>query len=302
PMGNQAIVGLYLNRPLNLPVPVNASNLIFLRHATDLIFSFPVGDKALGFRFTGAYADADAESSPIDSLALSEQARYFELAGGVSSPFYDFSAFFGLPQVLSETRNDTYDWSGIGFGVAGRFFLGPEDGLQYVPAVILNNFTSIYDVNGVESDRTYLEFRMLGGVRYQINAENLVVAGLEVFGIRQDEGDTPDVISERTRITNMPAFYIGAETHALRWLFLRVGAVQRYQETESSYKLPNTSRVTDRRWASDFDFYFGAGVRFGAFQLDLDINDQFLFDGPDFISGSGSSGRFANRVSVSYEF
>lgn len=303
PMGDQAIFGAYLNRRLDLPVPGDPFALDLSR-ATDLLLGVPIGDKSLGVRVTVGFAENT--DTAIDTLGtdLDEMARYIEFAGGVSSPYYDFSAFFGLPLIERTVGDVTRKWSGTGFGVSGRFFLGPDEGLQYVPVVVLNNFSSTLETGDVDIDRTFLEFRMAGGINYTVDERNQVIFGLELFGIRQDESDTPGVGSTEVRTTHLPAFYIGGETRPKSWLFLRLGAASIYRETRTISKPIGAPRDEVSRWENDFDVSVGLGILLGGFQLDLDINDRFLFQGPDFVSGQGGNepGDFANRLSLTYSF
>ncbi len=304
PLGDRGMAALYLNRDFNLPVPPQISTTLGALRGADFTFGTQFGENALGIRV--AVAAEDRERTTVDTLvaALDESARYFELAGGVSSELYDFGAYFGLPEVRSSVGGTEQKWTGTGFGVSGRFFLGPADGIQYVPAVVLNQFSADLETEDQSIDTEFLEFRMNFGFRYPVNPQNLVILGVELFGIRQNESDTPGVGKTTQKIINRPAFYLGGETQAKKWLFLRLGAIQAFQEIQTTFRPVGQPKREDTLQDSQFNVFVGLGVQLGRFLLDLDINDNFLFEGPDFISGQGANAvdDFVHRVSITYTF
>lgn len=304
PLGNDAVLGIYLNRQLDRILPAGVAGQLDLNNATDLILGLKLGESDLGIRLTAAFANTDQNN--IDSLGsdINETARYFEFAGGMSSATYDFSAFFSLPYSENTINTTTTEWRGNGFGVSGRFFLGPENGIQYVPLVILNNLTTTFDQGSTDTDISNLHFTLGTGLHYQVDEKNLVVMGIEWFSMDQEERDTPGQGNIKLTQTNLPAFYLGGETLPKSWLAVRLGGTYRYMQTRSESSPSNGAKVTNTFRDANFDFTFGLGVVLGNFQLDLDINDRFLFQGPDFVSGQGGNqfGDFANRLSMTFQF
>ena len=55
---------------------------------------------------------------------------------------------------------------------------------------------------------------------------------------------------------------------------------------------------------NDIDVTVGVGIHIGNFLMDLDINDNYLFEGPDFISGQGANevNDFVHRLTITYTF
>ncbi len=304
PLGTRALGGLYLNRNLNLPVPASLGSTVRLNSATDFLLALKVGENNLGLRLTTAVESNDVVTDS-SLTGTTEEATYFEFAGGVSSERYDFGAYFGIPNIESSFGDVVQNWKGLGFGVSGRFFLGAENSpMQYVPVVIINQFTADLEQGTTDATTDFLEFRMAVGVHYNLDDNNLVVLGVEMFGIRRNKIDTPNVGQRTESVTHLPAFYVGGETQAKRWLTLRLGASQELTETETSFLDANGDKVENARRDSNFNVSFGVGIAAGRFLLDFDINDNFLFEGPDFISGQGSDSvsDFVNRLSISYHF
>jgi hypothetical protein len=198
-------------------------------------------------------------------------------------------------------------WEGTGYGIAGRYFLGPEKGIMYVPTVIFNSLTAdLIDKSSFVDATKFnsLELRVGLGFHYRINKSNLVVLGIEIFGFEENKSDVPNSGIEKVKITNFPAFYIGGETYAKNWLVLRLGAIHRLQERKVTFEPTNGEKTETSHRDSGFDLTIGVGFQIGKFLLDLDINDDFLFEGPDFISGhgAGSAEDIFNRLSITYTF
>ncbi len=304
PFGETAVGGIYLNRNLNLPVPRGLTSQVRLDQATDFLVGMKFAENNLGLRISIGLEDAD--HSAVDSLDFDRQetARYFEFAGGVSSNYYDFGAYFNLPSIEGVTGAVKEKWSGTGFGVSGRFFLGPANGIQYVPLVIIDQISADLEQDTVDSETDFLRVSMGIGFHYQVNANNLVILGVEVFGMESDERNTPGVGKTQTIIRRFPAFYLGGETVYKNWMLLRVGARHALEEIETSFRPAGGRKVKDSRRRANFDLFVGLGIRLGNFQVDFDINDNYLFEGPDFISGQGSDeiDDFVNRLSISYYF
>ena len=304
PLGLRALGAIYMNSTIDVPVPEIAGSGLSFSDATDVLVAFKVGENNLGLRVSFAFENNDQTTDSTIS-AISESASYFEFAGGVSNDRYDFGAYFGLPSLESKIGSATTTWEGLGFGVAGRFFLGPENGpMQYVPVVVINQFSTDLVRDLVDATSSFLDFSMGVGIHYQLDESNLVVLGTEIFGIRQNVLDAANVGKETVSVTNMPAFYLGGETRAKRWLLLRLGATHEIQETKTTFRLPSGEKTETSKRDSKFGVSVGVGIELGRFLLDLDINDNFLFEGPDFISGQGSDSvnDFVNRLSISYNF
>ena len=302
PFGNQSIIGINLNRDLRFQKPEILGSSILLNQTNDLLIGYQMGENSLGVRLS--YANEQNEFTGSDGVFINEMGSYFEFAGGVSNNRYDFGAYFSLPLIESEIAGDIRKWDGIGFGVSGRFFLGEKSGIQYVPLVVINQQSTILEENGVEATDDFLSFRMALGFRYSIDDKNLIVLGLEPFSIEKREVDSPQFGKTTHTIMNIPAIYLGGETRPKTWLLLRLGATQIIQSIENKF-IPvegETTKIKTRR--SDFKFSVGVGFELGRFLLDLDINDHFLFEGPDFIGGQGNTeaSDLVKKLSITYKF
>lgn len=305
PFGDYAVGGLWLNRNLNLPVPQGLLTGIALNETNDFVLGFKTGQYDLGFRIS---ANAKSNKGTIgDTLVQSvdESARYFEFAAGISSRFHDFGGYVSLPKVESkQTLSGDRKWEGAGFGLSGRFFFGPEDGIMYVPAGLVDYLAADLTQGQQKVETDYLRVRLGMGVHYQINKTNLVVLGIEAYGLEESKEKVANLGEQTERVTNLPGFYLGGETHAKEWLILRVGATHLWREQKSIFK-PTTGTETETSSRdSQFNLYLGTGFKIGRFLIDLDFNTDFFFEGPDFVSGhnAGQLDDFINRLSVTYGF
>jgi len=302
PFGDQAFGGIRLNRNLTFPVPTGITQNINLDSANDLVLGLKAGENNFGLR--GSFTFKDSKTPGDTTLpGTDESIQYYEGAAGVSGRYYDFGIYFNLPTIKSTVGALETKWDGFGFGGSGRYYLGLEDGIMYVPAFIVNSLSAdLNDPSGV-TKTDFFELRFALGFHYQVNKTNLIVLGIEPFGYAENKNDGPGGI-EKTRTTNLPAFYLGGETHAKNWLILRLGATYQTQEVKVTMEPVSGVNTESSIRDSQFNLAVGVGFRIGKFLADFDINDNFLFEGPDFISGhgSGQSEDLFNRLSITYNF
>lgn len=302
PFGDRAFGGIRLNRNLMLPVPAGVAQNLNLDRASDFVFGLKAGENNFGLRASFAFQN---NKTPGDTTLpnIDESSQYYEVAAGLSGTFYDFGIYFNLPTIKSTVGAIETKWEGTGFGASGRYYLGPPDGIMYVPAFIVNSLSADLNNQSGATKNNFLEVRFALGFHYQINKTNLIVLGVEPFGFTESKNDGPQGI-EKIRTTNLPAFYLGGETHAKSWLILRLGAIHRTQEYKVTMEPLNGVTTESSMRDSQFNLSVGVGFRIGKFLADFDINDDFLFEGPDFISGhgSGQGEDLFNRLSITYNF
>ena len=92
---------------------------------------------------------------------------------------------------------------------------------------------------------------------------------------------------------------MGIESNISKWFTGRLGAAQVYQKLTDKTELGGDS-MENSEYRTQFRLSFGLGINLGKFLLDASINEGLLFDGPNFISGTGEV--LANRLSLTYMF
>jgi hypothetical protein len=90
----------------------------------------------------------------------------------------------------------------------------------------------------------------------------------------------------------IPAFFAGVEGHLLGAFTGRAGVGQNFfSQKIKSETTPDAGTSTTEEFTfndSNFSFTLGLGAKLGKhFRLDGVFNDQFLYTGPDFVSGQG---------------
>ncbi len=307
PVNDASVLGLHLNRPITLEIPAEVSNSYTVRldRSTDIFYGKRSGDVDLGLKFT---VGMDSDEEKEGSATQKQSARYFGIAGGLSSETTDIGLFVDIPMLSWEYEKQSRDWGGYGLGINARLFSNQSGRpLQFVPlGVLYYGTTSIeFDsgVTGAEKDKT--DFGILNaaigiGMNYKISESNMVILGIEVFGISKLSEDIKEG-SERTMTTRtLPGLYLGVESNIKSWLIGRLGAAQVHQQYITTTKPQQGSEIEESFYSSEFKLTFGMALIFGSFTLDASINEGILFDGPNIISGSNEA--LSNQLSITYQF
>ena len=184
-------------------------------------------------------------------------------------------------------------------------FIGDKVALVPVGTFAYSPYTTTFTCHpNPDTDYSKLNFKCGVGINYHINANKLLVASIEMFGLYQDKVKEKRSGEDdyETTITTMtfPAMALGLESRIDSWLTGRFGAAQVYQllKDKSDPSGTEPTEVTTR--SSEFKATFGLAVEMGNFSLDIAFNEGLLFDGPNFISGTEDN--LADRISLTYKF
>ncbi|RMI25171.1 MAG: hypothetical protein D6681_01680 [Calditrichaeota bacterium] len=303
PLGDRAVGGLVLNRPLPLPLPDLSFGHTSIDDVTDVLFAYRTGGTVVGVRVSGAYSRRQRTVPDTTVVDFDDNLYFVEFAAGISGDRYDLGVSANLAQLSGTTGGENQKWDGTGFGGAARFFFGEPGSIQYVPVVFAESFSSSGEdmLSKIKSDRITVGVAL--GLHYQVDEKNLIVVGIEPFRYQQVVVDPEGVQKTTNRLTNLPAFMVGGETRPFRWLFVRLGGRYVQQDARQEVVDTNGERTELVSRTSTFNAFAGVGLQVGKFLLDLDINENFLFEGPDFISGGDrTTGDIVHRVSMTYAF
>jgi hypothetical protein len=296
PVGEYSVLGVYLNRPINVSIPGGIVNNVMLNHTTDIFYGSQMTDWDLGFSLS---LGLDAQKSGPDSAETKESARYIALGAGVSHEAMDIGLRFELPSAKFEPPvGPENKWSGFSFGAAGRFFNGETTRL--VPLGAFYYSSTKGEIDTFETDYRALDLGLGVGLNHELNERNLLVMGLEVIGIDRQKVEVGGGDDSTLTVTTLPGLFMGLESEIKPWLIGRLGVAQVYQSTTTKIEPPTGPEVSFTSRSSDFNVRFGLGFRFGDFLLDAAINEGLVFDGPNFISGGVNP--MASRLSITYEF
>jgi len=326
PVSNTAQFGIYLNNPITFDIPSYSEFLppglefieeVELNHTTDLFYGTELDNFDLGIALRFAMDSYEEDNfSGLPENDHTQSATYFELGAGISNESMDLGLIFALPSASRDQGTvdgtDKYSWGGFGVGFSGRFWLKQKDLIfQFVPLIVAN-YASLSgeldpagDDQGGEISHSYLNLAGGLGLNYQINEDNLIVVGLEAIGYSSESYSTKsgdqDGPEGSTTTMILPGIYMGVESQISSWLFGRLGAAQTYTKTTEKEKLdPDADETESVSFEKEFKMTFGIGIMLGSFLLDARINDNLLFEGPNFISGTTQD--LAYMLSITYNF
>lgn len=310
-----SVLGVYLNSSMSIPLFPDTDG-IGMVSPTDVLtdadfermLTVYYGMSMSGMHVAGGLTfGIDSYSSDAGTLKLEEKTRYVKLSGGITTLTVDLGMSLDLPGAERKLGSLKYTWSGVGLELAGRAFLGEKDELTIVPVgqFSYSPTKAKFSDDGESVEVALSEMVLFLGVAVHkpLNERNLLVLGLEGIGYhktRMEEEDPDDVATQS--VFTLPGIYLGIESRIRPWLVGRVGAVERFQTIKRTWEYDTVGR-RDRevsRRTSDLDVTLGLGIHFGKFMLDAVMNDNLLFDGPNFISGTVQP--MSNRLSLTYSF
>jgi len=301
---NSYMFGLNFNRPISVYNPGVGTN-ISLNQTSDLYLGTRLGNNDLGLRLSYG-RDGYNQDSTFFQPQLEENARYLEIAAGLSGNVFDLGLSFELPSISSEVSGDKDEYSGNNIMINGRYFYQYDTKIQFVPVVRLSFGSAGRDTDvgaglpQAETDYSASNINLGIGLNYQFTENSLIIVGIDPFGYSKLKEDEKEGDETLTTTTTLPRLYLGAEAMIKPWLTGRIGANRAYQSVTTKITPDQGDEVETTYQTSPYNVSFGVGLKFGNFLIDLDINDGFFFEGPNLISGQVRD--FSNRVSVSYLF
>lgn len=291
--GNTASA-LYINQPISsslLSTGVGAFGgagalLSPLNNTYLLMYALPLAGFDAGFGLMAA-------GTSQDNGTVEETARYIAILAGVSNKKLDAGLKIELPSI-EQKNGGTTEFSGFGLMAQGRYNLMTVKGANIFP-VAQFSYGSASFKNGADIDYSGLMVRLGAGVERQINENNLLIVGVEVFGYESTEANNKTTDSKTTvSTTTIPAIYVGIESRIASWLVGRIGV----RHTNQSQTTDTGSEVSID--GSTFKKSLGLAMEFGNFALDFAINEGIIFDGPYVLSGAANN--LSSRLSIIYDF
>jgi len=298
PINDNSTFGLYLNRPAGIELPDNVVNNVTLNQTTDFYYGMKSSSFDLGFRLSAAL-----DNYKLQDTVTKESAHYFAFGAGLSNEKTDIGLYAEMPGANHKEPGNYEDkWSGFNFGLMGRTFMGEKTKIVPIAAFMMGSSKADMDEDAEIADVDYSNMNIgLGvGLNHQIDEDNLLILGVELFGMSKYKTEIDSGTTYDTSYVTMPGLYMGLESRINRWLTGRVGAAQVFETEKTKSKPFGGTEVESSEYFSDYSLYFGIGINFANFTLDAAINEGIFFDGPNFISGTTNA--IANRLSLTYKF
>jgi hypothetical protein len=302
---NSYMFGLNFNRPIMMFNPGVGQN-ISLNNTSDIYFGTQLGDNDLGLRLSLGRDGYNRDSISVFQPKLEESARYLEFAGGLSSDYYDASVSLQLPSISSKQGTLEDKFSGNMINLAGRYFYDYDLNMKFVPVVQFGfgSGTRKTDLPAgqqqAEVDYSLLNINLGVGLNYQITENSILIVAIDPYGYSKQKESIKEGNESTITTTTLPRLYLGAESYIKPWIVGRIGANRTYLKTTDKEKPFGGNETETSYQTSEYSVTFGLGLKFGRFLIDLNVNDGFFFEGPNFISGRIRD--FSNRVSISYLF
>jgi hypothetical protein len=258
----------------------------------------------LGFDLGGVYTAPDLRGEAAVKLRFNSRTDKVETSTGGNS-------------TSQELKLD----GGMELGINARAFLKLNNTYQLVPTVSFYNFswktartpapptsaenseysTSLFEV-GLGLNAKTKNALLIGGVSFVTGSSEVKVNNLN------DVSGNSQVTTSSTTI--LPRLNLGLEYYALDWLTVRLGYFKIMSSGEEIVETKinnNTTKVTDNVggvvFANNLGDYIsvGLGMHFGDWNMNFAVNETFLRNGPNLVSGASTSPLFA-VFSSSYRF
>ncbi len=234
----------------------------------------------------------DAEESSLSRNAFDFGGGYrvnekVDLEGTIS---FFRTSFDNLPGESDDT-GDLDDGYNL-FSFRARSTIAVNDRADIIPYFeFVNDNRGQETIDGGVTTRTdrrdIRQISVGAGVNYrpERNEKILLVAGVEIthqtIEIEMQFGDgEPTTFEDKFRDT--PAVSMGLEYELARWFTLRAGVQKRITNEEV------TSGIAKEKTTTTFAFNVGGGLHAGDFALDIVIDPDYLFDGPNILTGEES--------------
>ncbi len=307
------VLGVYLNRPTNIDVNwyLNHSDYSYgdLDITKKIQFLYGFGNIfAAGF---GMAMDSNVE--PLTSKKnLTMTAMYMEFTGGMSTEKIDVGAFLNIPvaAVENEVSKEKEAFGGVGIGVNGRYFVSEAPKLTTMALADLELHGLGNEIKQGSTTLKYSNgdflFDFGVGANYKVDDKNNLIMGLYPLKIVSYSETTPNATDSDKEDTYsesyiyIPEYKIAFETQLASWLTGRVGACQDFYFYGESDKVNGQDEINASSYGSSFNAELGFGIQFKRFTIDGVLIDALLFDGPDFVGGTGPG--MTSKLSIGYDF
>lgn len=293
-MASMGVLGVVVNRPIATVPATGYPGMDFLEPtpAFDLIYAKNMGSFGIGGMLSLARNSASASDSSGDIGSQSTMVIGF--TPGASFAIGEKGSVdlgFGFEMNSFSVEDNTTDpvttlESDGAMAIAGnlRAMLSMGEYVFVIPYVgfeMSNLNWKIDTLNITDSDGMMFG----GGIGLNVMPfeETTVIAGFGIAMMSEENTGaymTPDSLDKMSFMA--PAFTFGAESRFNSWMTGRIGAMKTFFAS-SSIEYADGNEFSSA--ADYFEMALGLGMVFGDFTLDAELNENFLFQGPDFIGG-----------------
>ncbi len=283
-------------------------------------FNFGFNDHyAIGF---GSSIDYESETNITNEVGetrkMEPSSNFYTFFAGYSANNLDIGLRFSMANTknltvdLSEYEEDFeyFEGSYSAFTLDGRKIFSPKDNLDFIVKAGLS--IDIRELNYEENvgskirdiERTNIVFDLGMSLQLKPNEKNRVIFGITpiIYNPISTEDTDYLIIVEADKTTVdfttlvFPEYNLAIESEIYSWLTGRFGANQVYQNRSISFD----DEVDYEFYEKEYYMNLGLTFSFGNFCIDSVLEQELLFDGPNFIGGKSNG--LASDISVKYQF
>jgi hypothetical protein len=193
----------------------------------------------------------------------------------------------------------------------GRYWMNPMCGYIFIPHF---EFMSIkkqvdYLASGAIIDQRAYQEKEINfglGMNKEVTSDILVVGdfGVEIHPSKTEHvnaaGANPPVLDKS--YNSIPYFRLGIDAEVFKWMDLRCGVTKKWMSSVTegtAFPDPDdNTKMTEK--SAETMTWLGAGFNWGRFTIDAEINQDFMENGPYFLSGEYDY--LTERVTLQYNF
>jgi hypothetical protein len=258
-----------------------------------ITYGLSLGAIDLGANFTyGADKMTVKEGDDTDT----DKHAFMGFGVGASNDMIDIGIGFsmmGETQTFEISPNEDADditESGYMFALNGRFLPMEFGKFNVIPEIIFQ--TDKYSLPDDQIVTSHMQFALNTFIKYNLTENTKTLMEIQVFNFEVEtddfKNDTIDPVFDKLEtktIAPFTTFKVGVESNIKPWLIGRFGAVKDCMSGSLTQYPWVGDEVSVSGKATDFRVTFGLGIKFGKFLLDMNVNEELLFEGPNFITG-----------------
>ena len=194
---------------------------------------------------------------------------------------------------------------GNAFGVTARFMYKWNDDVALIPAgSFFSGSIGVKESDSYSKEKDSRTIFNLGlGCNYQPNDNFELITALGVIYNKMNYDYSAGEYIETFSSFDMPYFLMGMDLNVKKWLNFRLGINKWLRSWKYVYDIDAVSGEELGKWSeAPLVYTLGAGIYVGGLEFDCVLNNDFLNEGPYFISGDDVSGDLFPQVSIKYNF
>lgn len=271
-------------------------------HRISAFFGTPIGDHQFGAALSYWGDSYSVDGDTANETSMSNMIIDFT-AGMTIFDNTDLALNFGFQTWTNEDdQGETVNEpnGNMKIALAGRHWMDFGNDYVGIPHAAFGYCTNGEKVpDSYEDKYNTIMFDLGWGMNLNPAERILAVGDLGFTYISEKNTYTPDVGNEMEMTHSdfvLPYFRLGLEGHVTDWWDVRVGAVKKWHMISHA----RDEDVSDKYGQAETNTYLGTGIYLGNLTLDLQIHEDFMRQGPNFVSGYDDD--LVTRLSLKYNF